>query len=308
MQKRGFVRKLRGLLLLFFAFACYYVTTWTNYNSNTIAEALSQFPNSRTFAYVMFVNSGYLHLTKNWICNIRKLDAKILTSVLFFTEHPKTTAELLSFDPGLKVFTGGHESSGPLSFGTLPYFKLTMQRLEIQNALLQGLETNQRRCLMMIEADATWLISDVDEELARLFEAFPLISADNADHSEDQSTREISAGFSGFCPTRDVKNLFAEYTSQYRTKLSRAKRSNPLLGEQLLLSQMIDATRTEVYWLDSCKYATGLWYISDEYRKKCPSPTVLQNNYIIGNDEKVKRAKENRHWFLHHSGKQCSTG
>jgi hypothetical protein len=48
----------------------------------------------------------------------------------------------------------------------------------------------------------------------------------------------------------------------------------------------------------------GVWYSNAKVRAQHPTPSVILNNWIIGNDKKIERAKKWRHWFLD-SKNQC---
>ena len=87
-----------------------------------------------------------------------------------------------------------------------------MRRLEIQNDLIQ-----RGYCLMVIEADATWFAKDTDLHIGQLLHEFDIISADN--FASRKERKEVSAGFSGYCGTKQVRDLFVEYTQGYAERL-----------------------------------------------------------------------------------------
>ena len=79
----------------------------------------------------------------------------------------------------------------------------------------------------------------------------------------------------------------------------------------VLLKDVLPAMRThseiKTVDLDRCTYASGLWYTRKAaHMKMCGSvpPAVLNNNWIEGNQNKINRAKERKHWFLH--GDRCA--
>lgn len=50
-------------------------------------------------------------------------------------------------------------------------------------------------------------------------------------------------------------------------------------------------------------YADGKWYsLSKEERNGRKTPLIINNNWVIGNPAKIKRAKAWGHWFLTESG------
>ena len=68
------------------------------------------------------------------------------------------------------------------------------------------------------------------------------------------------------------------------------------------MTRLIAESHKNVTWLDACHFARGEWYTDSKFRLSCPFPKVLQNNYIVGKEEKVRRAKEWGHWFLSDEG------
>ncbi len=68
-----------------------------------------------------------------------------------------------------------------------------------------------------------------------------------------------------------------------------------------VLPQMLAKGEIKTVDLDTCLYTSGLWYTEKEkHQRKCNSivPSVLNNNWIIGNQQKIDRAKFHKHWFL----------
>jgi hypothetical protein len=68
-----------------------------------------------------------------------------------------------------------------------------------------------------------------------------------------------------------------------------------------VLPSMLRKGELKVLDLDRCLYVSGLWYIQrSDHAKRCGStvPSVLNNNWISGNTEKMQRAVQNNHWFL----------
>ena len=94
-------------------------------------------------------------------------------------------------------------------------------------------------------------------------------------------------------------------------------------GEQMMMTQLLGKNKQlKIQWLDTAKFCSGKWYISQFdldlfnphkltkwylpqlYHKS--SCIVIQNNWIIGNPAKVKRAKAAKHWFLSDDSAACS--
>jgi hypothetical protein len=79
-----------------------------------------------------------------------------------------------------------------------------------------------------------------------------------------------------------------------------AKHEQEILAEDVLPS-MLRKGELRVLHLDRCLYTSGQWYIQrSAHIKMCGStvPSVLNNNWIVGNMAKIQRAEQNNHWFL----------
>ena len=63
-----------------------------------------------------------------------------------------------------------------------------------------------------------------------------------------------------------------------------------------LVNKRIDGLTKKV--LPLSEYSDGKWYNMPETKRNISDPYVINNNWIIGNDKKISRAKEWGHWFL----------
>ena len=267
-------------------------------------SASQQMMRNRNFVYVMFLNSAYISFAKSWVCNIQAIDAKVLQGTIFFTDSQHTSAALLESDNRLHVYTVPVDTPGELEYGHYDYYALTLHRLRIQEALLAN-----RINVMLIEADAVWLKKTIDSQLVDLFYKYEIISADNHNYADDKV--EISAGFSGYKASRKVRGVFKRYVQRYDNQLKIFENVTGFIGnvgEQVLLTQILVDENIRVHWLNTCEYASGAWYNMETYQQRCPLNTikVLQNNYIVGNQAKVARARKWHHWFLNE--KKCYVG
>ena len=248
------------------------------------------------YVFLMFFNSGYLDFMKSWMCNILLVDPKILNQTLFVAANSHARLQLQSLGHGLLVHTLAIENDGAdVSYGTYEYFDLTLQRLQVQNRLLQkGVN------VFVIEADAVWFspfVVDVDSAILKS----QIISARDRGGEEHL----ISAGFL-FVPS-SRKRFFDMYVRKYASKLSKLSGLEGRIddidhGEQHLMTKMLAKSRQEIIWLDECDFARGEWYTSPSFRMTCAQPRIIQNNYIVGNENKVRRAHTWGHWFVDERG------
>ena len=253
------------------------------------------------YVYLMFFNAAYVDFVKSWICNVRLFEENTVERTLFVASDQQSAAHLQSLDPAIFVHVSPalHEAQ---TYGTYGYFRLTLERLLIQNALLQaGIN------VFVIEPDAVWL-SPVSSYLSNILVQNALVSANDRGPSKPL----ISAGFLYVKSTE--RDFFEHYVSRYSLLLSKYKNSKGSIdhvepGEQHLMTRLLRKSRSNsVFWLDECLFARGEWYSDSSYRDACPHPLVIQNNYIRGIDSKVSRAQQWGHWFLSSDGECARPG
>ena len=120
----------------------------------------------------------------------------------------------------------------------------------------------------------------------------------------------LQGGFQLLRPTDATKRVWARMRNAFETKM-RGVSGRESIGqhgsEQLMLDKLIrEDSDLRVGWLDPSAFVSGLWYKRRSYRKTVPKPAVVLNNWILGSDAKIKRAKEWKHWFLDNQGTCCS--
>ena len=74
--------------------------------------------------------------------------------------------------------------------------------------------------------------------------------------------------------------------------------------DEVFIKELANKYKLKVKWLTPCEVANGQWYIYGS-RRDCPLPTVILNNYIIGNAEKKARALNFQHWHLRENMMAC---
>ena len=45
-------------------------------------------------------------------------------------------------------------------------------------------------------------------------------------------------------------------------------------------------------------YADGKWYSLPEDKRLASRPLIVNNNWVLGNQKKIERAKQYGHWFI----------
>jgi hypothetical protein len=76
-------------------------------------------------------------------------------------------------------------------------------------------------------------------------------------------------------------------------------------SEQHMLNALIqEEPGLQVGWLPREYFVPGVYYNDPEYAATITNPKVILNNWIVGTDKKIERAKKWKHWFLAEDG-QC---
>lgn len=233
-------------------------------------------------------------MTLNWICNIKNLkDKSILDQTLFIVTSLKASMAIKDALPNAHIHMRAYDISSVESYGTYSYFRLTVERLSAQNELIQN-GVN----VVVIEADAYWSSGNICSLIhTYLSQDYDIVSADNGhDHNH-----EISAGLLAVKSTNMTRSFFNLYLNQYIQKLASYANSNGEfigdVGEQHTMTEMLKFTNLKIRWLSKCEAASGLWY-KNSSDFPCLLPMVINNNYIIGYQNKIERAKAFEQWFV----------
>ena len=252
------------------------------------------------FIYLTFVNRSYLPLVVSWICNIKKVNPRTLQNTLFIVSDYSDARQLRRVQPGILVFVDdvGSESS-PLDFNTYAYHNLLHRRLEVQNIIIQG-GVN----VMLVETDQIWSMraTKLDKLISGLFETNELLASDELQHAKEKQSL-ICGGFFGLKSTNKTRNYFQGIVEHHSNSL-KAFKSDGFVNDQELMSREARKWNLTIFWLGPCVYSNGLWY--DNPKRLCDLPMVLHNNWIIGNDKKIDRAKKHGHWYSNAQNTSCA--
>ena len=256
------------------------------------------------FVYLMFVNAGYVQMTKSWICNILSLDRRILDLVLLVAADTATVRELSAHEPNINYFVYHSEFRQGADFGTYVYYKIVLERLKVQNYLLQS-GVN----IMIIESDQIWF-QDITEGIKRKFDsAFEIIAGDERSHKPQETQSYLCGGFYGIASNSVTVRFFQDYVKSHSEALLQYKDKRGVIAvenDQALLSRLIKEDNLYVHWLGECEYMQGIWYTDKSRQLVCSQIHVLHNNYIVGNRQKQQRAQDWGHWFLSAEERYCS--
>ena len=163
--------------------------------------------------------------------------------------------------------------------------------------------------MMVIESDQVWM-SDVSSVLNRAFSQDVDFIAGN-ERANENNVEEwyICGGFYGIISSDITRTFFKRYLRLHHDRLMKYKSTTGQINvenDQALLSRLVRKDNLRVHWLNRCEYTNGMWYVSDDFRSSCSALKIVHNNYIVGNGNKVTRAKKWGHWFV--QNETCSGG
>ena len=197
-----------------------------------------------------------------------------------------------------------------MAYGTAAYWRMTDRRVRILGVLLRsGIS------FLNVEADAMWARNPLLDPR--------LVSSPRDIVLSVEMTEDIEFIFAfGFLLVRSNERTLALYSElEESLSASIANMTNSHHGpgdyvyakelqEQEVLKHLVQSNVHNVRYscLDQCSYASGRWYAKKDLRKYCKDlvgvPYVINNNWIVGNKEKIERAKLWGHWFLD-SNQEC---
>ncbi|XP_077868708.1 uncharacterized protein LOC144359421 [Saccoglossus kowalevskii] len=234
---------------------------------------------------IQCLTAGFLEMTKNWICNVECLG--ILSNVLFITTDLEVYKELLHFNSKINIIHIEYTTLKSIHFGQAGYWKYMVFRVGIIRFLLRN-EIN----VFITESDAVWLQNPMP--LIENDGKFDIIAqVDNAKRNF------ICGGFLYLNCTGVTRQVWGQVFQGMENAVmdwddSEIKDNQAMYNDQRKLNKAIKRLPVRVRRLPIKRFSNY-----DNWDPDKPSqPFVIQNNWIIGNENKIARAKRFDHWFL----------
>ena len=260
------------------------------------------------------VNEAFLETVRSWLCNVDVAGIRP-PGIVWITTDDAAYEGLKDVNGSVAIrmseFRGGRSSTGT-SYGTPGYWRLMLERtMLIGEILKQGIG------VFAFEGDQIWLRDPV-RFVKRVIE-----SGDEVDIVGTMDTRhEIGGNFLYLNPTLSTRRTWNEVCARFNSAYTRLRmdghskkyrrymeNDQSTLTKLVLFDEAFKKINPTVFRsLDTQLFVDGRWYKGRTYyhSEASRSPVMINNNFLIGIENKKQRAIEHGHWFLKEDG-QCDS-
>ncbi|XP_045199995.2 uncharacterized protein LOC123554136 [Mercenaria mercenaria] len=256
----------------------------------TIAKMASQHNGT---VLVSVVNDAYLPFAYSWLCNTKHMN--IHKSVLVITMDGISKYKLNKDWPDVNVVKLNLDiPRGNQEYSSAGYLQIMIRRTEM---LLELLKADIE--VLLLEFDYMWFSNPLPN-LQKMKGVDFLINPVTSDEVV------YNGGFLYMFPTERSKALWSRVTEMMRDLGKQLEQKSDKYqvseddNDQIYFSTLVKEGFAEVKTqeLPLHTYADGKWYDLPSWKRKHLPTVVISNNFVLGNQNKVKRAKKWNHWFL----------
>jgi len=262
---------------------------------------------------ITIVTEPFVETARSWICNVKV--AGFRPKAVVWIAPDNAAYEALKSINGstaihMQSFKGGREATGT-HFNSPGYWLLMLERTRLIRDLLErGIG------VFAFETDQIWL-RDPQPAVRRILD-----SGDGVDLVGTLDTRnQIAGNFLYMAPTVASKHLWREIAKRFSDAYHAAgmhrkhfaKYERYIENDQSILTRLVfydkDFKRNHgivFRALDTDRFVDGRWYEGKKfYGAAAQSPTMINNNFLVGIAPKIERAKKWGHWFWDAEQEQC---
>lgn len=248
------------------------------------------------------INDAYFDFAASWCCNTAAM-GDLHERVLFVTTDVTTGQRLKTLWPKLTVVSFNTSGfSGAQEYSKAGYVRITAERTRL---VLRLLEAGLR--MLLFEVDCLWLSDPL-----------PLLTAREGDiiATKVTSTADTASGFLLLNPTTATVSLWRRLTQammELHVRLEKSKDSHLVpeeLDDQPFLTGLVKRKYAgiRIVYMPPETFPDGKWYgLPASARAARPRPVIINNNWVIGKDAKVRRAKAFGHWFWISDSGTCNS-
>ncbi|XP_060568854.1 uncharacterized protein LOC132727402 [Ruditapes philippinarum] len=261
----------------------------------TVARRISLYNNT---VLVSVVNDAYLPFAYSWLCNTKHMN--IHKSVLVITTDNESKMKLNKDWPEVSVFHITLDiPKGDQEYSHVGYVKIMIRRTEIILSLLKA-----KIDLLLLEFDYVWFTNPIYGFQRQAGVDMLVNPVSNTGGSV------FNGGLLYMFATERTQALWTMLTAMMKTLEQSLKNKSDKMAisegdnDQTYLSKLIRERYANITYnlLTLDKYSDGQWYSKSEDERRKLRPLVISNNWIIGNKNKISRAKKWNHWFLKSDG------
>lgn len=268
-------------------------------------------------------------------------DDKVADALTAFIKQHKRLEQgslVISLQDAVKAVAYASSPDAPLHFGFSEYWMFMLQRtFLIRDLLERGLS------ILQFETDQIWLSDPMPYIRHELQNPLSLKKGVEGEQTRTldmiitlNTRREVAGNFFFARPTIGTRNIFSKvvdrffvsYQASLNSRLVKEKKYHYIANDQSLLTTLIlehdwvfshrfPAVKYSV--LNEQLFVDGTWFLDfeDEQGRKVSKrkhytsetslyPVLLNNNFLVGIEEKMKRAQRFGFWFLKKSATDLS--
>ncbi|KAK3083608.1 hypothetical protein FSP39_000215 [Pinctada imbricata] len=250
---------------------------------------------------VSFINYAYLPFAYSWLCNTKGMN--IHHKVLIIASDEETEKDLKKKRPEIEtVSISGFKINGPQRYTRAGYVRIGIKRTEVLNWILQD-----NIGIFLFEFDCLWVKNPVPEMIK-------YVDHDLVITPVAERPGMVAIGFYYMAPTDRMKKLWQELTRRLLLLDARLQKLSPgtVISEgdndQLYLTALLNKkyANVRVKLLSLKEYPDGKWYeLPAAKRRDISKIYILNNNWVEGNQNKIKRAEKWGHWFVTEDNNTC---
>lgn len=250
-----------------------------------IVDVLDYVKSNGKILHVTMINEAYLQLTHNWLCNTEVLN--IHDQLLIIATDDATYTSLQKRWPNVNLFPLNtmNKLNEKYLYDTWKYKYYMFLRVRF---LLQLLRNNIP--FVLFETDSLWLRNP--NELLENYSNYDIIAAQKGGNLK---LGNYSAGYMFVNSTREAAEIWSEMTKRLKEGIHETYEQD--LMDHLCKHEFASAR----CMLFPYKHVSdGIWYrmTPSERRALVPNPYIINNNYIVGINNKIARAKKLDQWFM----------
>ena len=278
------------------------VVVETSDGAEEVVQAATAIFRKKGVVLFAVVNDAYFDLAASWCCNTAAM-GDLHERVLFVTTDVTTGQRLKTLWPKLTVVSFNTSGfSGAQEYSKAGYVRITAERTRL---VLRLLEAGLR--MLLFEVDCLWLSDPL-----------PLLTAREGDiiATKVTSSADTASGFLLLNPTTATVSLWRQLTQSMMAlhpRLAKSKDSDVVpehLDDQPFLTGLVKKKYAgiRIVYMPPETFPDGKWYgLPASARAARPRPVIINNNWVIGKDAKVRRAKAFGHWFWISDSGTCNS-